>query len=447
MTILQDRLCSGAPRLACGRVIFCVLTMMTLTVAAARAQAPSPPGPAVFYAPIEPLAATIGRTQADPRPASTEGAIPILGWLLYSGLGWGATCDNNVNSTPINRVSACGPSIQPSLVAQWNTGIQRTLVYGVGDIRYYPSLEQVDVLDTTLGVAHVWEIQRDLIFRIQGQVTQGEQGSAFSNFIPLGVFATSPVRYTQEFGSTSIQKNFGSFFTAVGGSITGTEYQNVRDNLGNVIDEQFQNGTVSTFNTRFGYYISPIIYTYVEPSYNWTRYQASNLDSEGYRVVAGIGSDLISLFRGEFYGGYLSQRFDDPLHGVASFPVFGGRLSWYPTRFITLSISADQTFGTSDFQVVAFTPGSATEMTTVKFNGGWDFSQRFAFSAIVTEQHLNYLDSFRKDDLLTASAGVTYKFNPRLGITLTYTHQHLYTNQEGAAFSRDFVSVGGRTTF
>ncbi len=63
------------------------------------------------------------------------------------------------------------------------------------------------------------------------------------------------------------------------------------------------------------------------------------------------------------------------------------------------------------------------------------------------DQHLNYLDSFRKDDLLTASAGVTYKFNPHLGITLTYTHQHLYTNQEGAAFSRDFVSVGGRTTF
>ena len=69
MTILLDRLFSGNPRLACGRLVHCVLTMMTVMVAAvtvAAAQgAPSPPGPAVFYAPIEPLAATLGRMEPD----------------------------------------------------------------------------------------------------------------------------------------------------------------------------------------------------------------------------------------------------------------------------------------------------------------------------------------------------------------------------------------------
>src|SRR6202011_5639448 len=151
--------------------------------------------------------------------------------------------------------------------------------------------------------------------------------------------ATTPVNYTQIYGSSSIQKEFGSFFTAIGGSITGTEYQNVQNNLGQVIDEQFQNGTVSTVNARVGYQISPIIFTYAEPSVNWTQYNASKLDSHGYRVVGGIGSGLISLFSGEIYGGYLSQKFDDPTAGVVTSPVIGGKLSWFPTRFLTFTAS------------------------------------------------------------------------------------------------------------
>ncbi|HYV31472.1 MAG TPA: hypothetical protein VEO53_10245, partial [Candidatus Binatia bacterium] len=55
------------------------------------------------------------------------------------------------------------------MVAEHNTGIQRTLLYGVGDIRWYPSANQVQVADTTAGLVHVWEIQRDLIFRFQAQ--------------------------------------------------------------------------------------------------------------------------------------------------------------------------------------------------------------------------------------------------------------------------------------
>ena len=123
------------------------------------------------------------------------------------------------------------------------------------------------------GIIHVWEIQRDLTWRFQAQAAEVQAGSSFNNFLTSGIYATTPVNYTQIYGSSSIQKEFGSFFTAVGGSITGTKYQNSTDNLGNTIDEQFQNGTVYTANTRFGYNISAFFYTYVEPSYNWTQYE------------------------------------------------------------------------------------------------------------------------------------------------------------------------------
>jgi Putative beta-barrel porin 2 len=446
-TIHENRILSRVLR-ASGRILACLLTLLILiaTVTESRAQ-PSVPGLEVFYSKPEPLAATIERTKTDPRPTTTEGAYQLFDWLLYAGAGWGGAYDSNVNATPVNQQSVYGAQFQPSLIAERNTGIQRTLLYLNGDVRYYPSINRTDLAGTRIGLVHVWEIQRDLIFRAQMQAAQVQVGSSFTNFLTSGIFATTPVNYTQIFGSSSLQKEFGSFFTAIGGSVTGNKYQDTTDNLGNVINEQFQNGTVSTLNGRVGYHISPIIYTYIEPSVNWTQYQASNLDSHGYRVVGGAGSDLISLFRGEIFAGYLRQKFDNPTIGVVNSPVVGGRLSWFPTRFLTFTVSADETFGTTDFNALAFTPGSPTKITTVNVNGNWDFSSRFAFAAGFSNQQLNYLDSFRRDDFAVIRAGIIYKVTPGLGIQLGYAHQHLYSNFPGAPYSRDLVTLGGNTKF
>ena len=95
------------------------------------------------------MTATLQRYQSDPRPKSSEGAFQMLDWLVYGGIGWGLACDYNLNSTSTNQEQACGPRFTPSIVAERNTGIQRTLLYGVGDVRYYPTLSRVDLVDTT----------------------------------------------------------------------------------------------------------------------------------------------------------------------------------------------------------------------------------------------------------------------------------------------------------
>ena len=140
-------------------------------------------------------------------------------------MGWGGAYDSNVNATPINRQSVYGASFQPSLLAERNTGIQRTTLYLNGDVRYYPSISRVDLNGTRAGLVHVWEIQRDLIWRFQTQIAEVQAGSSFNNLLTTGIYATTPVNYTQIFGSTSLQKEFGSFFTAIGGSITGSKYR------------------------------------------------------------------------------------------------------------------------------------------------------------------------------------------------------------------------------
>ena len=164
-TIPKNRLVSGGLRPTAARLI-CVLAMLAATVVAARAQGlvgpsgpgpqgPGVPGPQVFYAPVESLEETIQSHSTDPRPQSADGALQFADWLLYGGLGWGAACDYNLNQSPTNQTQACGPRFTPSVVAEHNTGIQRTLLYGIGDVRWYPSINRVDVVNTTAGVVHV----------------------------------------------------------------------------------------------------------------------------------------------------------------------------------------------------------------------------------------------------------------------------------------------------
>jgi len=331
----------------------------------------------------------------------------------------------------------------------------------VGDIRWYPTLDQVQVVDTRAGLVHVWEIERDLIFRVQAQGTENQNYSGFAaNLLPTNASVTSPVKYTQGYASTSIQKEFGSFFAAIGGSTTGTAYQNIQDSFGNTIDETFQNGTVSTLNGRFGYHLSAVIYTYIESAGNWQRYNESLLNSEGYRVVAGVGSGRISLFNGELYGGYATQRFDDPLAGTTTVPVFGGRVSWFPTRFLTFTFNADRSFGTSDFNphglglvpvpinpLLGQLPGSVTTTTLAKLTGQWTFTDKLGFTASVGDQQQDYLASSRRDNLVALSAGVTYQIWKGLGVNVTYTHGQLFSNFPGASFTTDFISFGGSSHF
>jgi hypothetical protein len=407
---------------------------------------PTPPARAVFYSRLGPLTETIAREQSDPRPKTADGALQALDWLIYGNVLVGGAYDSNVLSAP-NQQSAYGMRFQPYVVAERNTGIQRTLIYGIGDFRFYPSIGRTDVADTHVGLAHVWEIERDLLFRTQAEAERGLESSSLNSSLNTAGVVTEPVKFTSLFASTSIEKGFGRFFTAIGGSVNDTTYDNTKDNFGNPVNEQYRNGTRVTLNGRVGYHITPITYAFVEPSLNWGRFNSSSLNSSGYQVVGGLGTERISLFNGEIYGGSLVEEFSNPTIPTLTTPIYGGRISWFPTRFVTVTVSADQVLGTSDFSSNAFTNGSVTKLDTEKLSVFWSTTREVDLEGRIVFRQYDYLASFRRDNSTEFGAAVTYKFTPRFGLVLDYSHVDLTSNLAGAGWTRDFVSVSGKTKF
>ncbi len=300
---------SIAAVVCCARKRFCsllssiFLSLLGSSALHAQTAAPLIPGPQVFATKAEPLIDTAAREGGDPRPKSADGALPVFDWLIFGSAALGAAYDSNVNSSPTSPIAAYGPRFQPTIIAERNTGIQRTLIYGVGDIRYYPSVGITQVYDTTAGIVHLWEIQRDFLFRTQGQVTRGEDALGLTNVAGNILVPIDPIKSTRLYGSASLEKGFGLVFTGFGGSITRENFEDTHTSTGIDVNESFRDGSIATVNGRLGFHISPIIYSFVEPSANWARHNAANLDSEGYRIIAGLGSARIGLMNGEIYGG------------------------------------------------------------------------------------------------------------------------------------------------
>jgi hypothetical protein len=406
--------------------------------------APAIPGRDVFYSNVQPLVDTPDPVQVDPRPKTANGALQALDWLIFGNVSAGGVYDSNVFASP-NQQAVYGTRFQPSVIAERNTGIQRTFIYGVGDLRYYPSLGQVDLFGSSAGVVHVWEIQRDLIYRTQFEVSRSQLNSSFAN--QSSTYYVNPVNYTSAFGSTSIEKHFGPFFTAIGGSITGNLYDDTKDSLGNPIDEHFQDGTRSTLNGRVGYDVTPIVYAFVEPSVNSGQFRSSSLNSSGYKIVGGLGTARISLFSGEIYAGTLTEHFSDPATPDLSQPVYGGKVSWYPTRFVTVTGSYDQSFGTSDFSPTAFAVGSVTSINTAKVTASWSMRRDLTLDGSVQYQHYQYLGSPRLDDLSVFGLKATYMLTEQLGVVLDYSYNILSSNTPGVAYTRNLVSLGATSKF
>jgi hypothetical protein len=307
---------------------------------------------------------------------TADGAFQALDWLIYGNVSLGGAYDSNVWASP-NQQSAFGPRFQPSIVALRDTGIQRTIVYGVGDIRYYPELGRTDVVNTTAGVAHVWEIQRDLIFRTQFEATRGLQDSNLISTVNVpGPQFTQPIRYTSLFGSTSIEKSFGPFFTAIGGSVTGNFYEDTKDSLGIVINESFQNGTRATLNGRFGYNISPIVYTFVEPQFtiDWERGGALGLTIEleiannGTQVRGGrawieravsVGRLLAEVQRIKAEGDYAAAKQLFEKHGVHFDPKLRDEVL---QRVMKLNLPAYSGFVMPKLEAVTDNTGAITDV-------------------------------------------------------------------------------------
>jgi hypothetical protein len=289
----------------------------------------------------------------------------------------------------------------------------------------------------------------DLVFNAQADYTR--QRDLFSTFgvdhsvttlnpTAVGLApVVNPIAYNQVSGTASVQKTFDRAFVNVGGSIVDIIY----DNTPSVTSPSpSPNGVVYTGFGRGGFWFTPFLYAYGETSIDARRYDASIFNSEGYRTVAGIGSDQIGLIRGEIYAGYQREQFDFAPLGNVSGGVFGGRMYYYPLRELTIAASVDEVIGVSLLATTPDAPGVPTRATTALLQATYALAREWAASARFGYIHTQYVDTIRVDNAWTAGATITYSIWQNFAVTLDYQFIQIASNVPLQSATRDVVTLG-----
>ena len=371
-----------------------------------------------------------------------SGNLLFLPTLLTS-----ATFDDNIFATRNNTVSDLVFHIVPTLNVTGDFGTTKLAAYVTADGKISTQRSNLNAVSPGVGLGVQSEIQRDLVFQARADYIYRVEDPADTNRqVGAGVIREL-VRYHDFTANASLNKSFNQFFVSVGGAYQHLKYDDVRDTLGNVIPGSRRDEDLATWTLRAGYQASADLKVFVEPSYNIRRYATSTaFDSDGWRLVGGLSSQLGRLITGEVYAGYMQQNYKANIGSVSGFTA-GANLRWYPTDLLTLSLQADRTIQDGSVTLGPL-QGSPAIVATVAARADYEVWRNLILSARLSYQNYAYQRNItRRDNTYTAGLTASYLFNRFLSGSLDYRYVTNESNTLNGSYNRNQFTVSLKSQF
>jgi hypothetical protein len=373
-----------------------------------------------------------------------EHAVILGDWLIFPSAFVGGIYDTNPGQASSGAKATAGARLVINGLAERNTGISKTDLYGMVDGRFYTNgaASISNIATAQFGGIETFTPVPDWTLTGQGDFTRqrdlfdslGVDHSVTTlNTTGVGVApTTNPEVYNQLTGAGAAEKRFGRAFVRLGGSLVAQVYDQTSTN-GN------SNNVVYTGTARGGFWLTPDIYGFVEGSGDSRNYDASISNSNGYRVITGVGTGRIGLMQGEVYVGYQAELFQTSTVGTNRGPAFGGQLDYTPLPELDFKIGVDRTIGATQVSAIA---AASTTVTDVLGVVSYALAPEWSASGRAGYIHTDYKGFNRTDDSWTIGPSLTYSVWRNFGLTVDYQHIQSASNVSFDSFSRDVVSVG-----
>ena len=394
--------------------------------------------------------------------------------MYYPSIFLGGTYNSNPNqaatgqaATGTNKDSGWSARVAPRLIATGTDGaIHSTTLFAVGDFQFF----NANTVTADAGLSHNYSPTQDLTLNFNARYTR--ETSLFTsalNFnnnaigpsgtppvtIPIIVnpFGTSPgvnpIAFNQFTAGASATKQFGEWFASISGTAFYIAYDHGDNNPAPFSTSH--DGTSVWVSGRAGYHFVPGVYAFGEVDGIWQRFNNSIFDTNGYRVLGGIGTDdKNSLIRGEVYGGYQFQHqqqqalpgFSFGIPQDSNSPVFGGRMYYYPTQYWTVIASVDEVLGISTIIAPGIPQGTPNLQTTALLQTTYGISRQWTVGARVGYTRSDYTGFDRLDTGWLAGGSFNYEIWRNLRLTLDYQYSTLHSNIAFNSFNANVFTAG-----
>ena len=381
-----------------------------------------------------------------PAGAAPETGAPIGPFLVYPELTLGGVYNDNLYPAATTRQASFGYRFAPSIAAVDDEGLRKSSLYFNADAEIYPGAgPEVPAADKravsiAAGAQQGWTPTPDL--SLQADVGYTRQNALLqAPVFPETRFAIAPEALNLTNGAqfsdlleaqASIEKTLGhGFFVRAGAGLQSLAYESSGES-----GQAPAGGQDYTASLRFGYTLTPTLSGFVEGDVDRQLRSPVAADSDIYRAVAGVSSDLISLFRGEIYGGYQRQVSPSGAFAAISAPTYGAHIYYYPTPYLTLSASLDQTFAFAT-GLPATTAAASPDVLQARLEANYALAAYWrATASLAWAQATVSTTPASRETAWIANARFDYNFWRNLDITLAYQFADLAA-QGGALRSYD----------
>lgn len=254
--------------------------------------------------------------------------------------------------------------------------------------------------------------------------------------------ASEPVEYNLFSTEAGLAQRFNRVTVSLGGEYLDYDYDDTTSVGGAPIDQDFRDREHFIERLRVAYSLSPDTNIFVEGQLDQRQYDQQppavplNRDSDGWQAVVGSEFRLTNLAQGGVYAGYQEREYDDPTLANTDGLTYGANVDWFVTPLTTVTFTAD----------------ASVQETTVAGASGYD-RQQFGVDVdhelmrnIILSGGLSYAnndfnDSGREDDIIGASAGLTYLLNRNFDVMLGYTYTDRDSSAAGSSYTRNVVGL------
>ena len=377
-------------------------------------------------------------------------------WLVESSADLGAVYDSNLYSSRTNTKSATGVMLSPRVTGRYTDGGQNATFYLDGNARYFSSENDISTFSGRIGLGNSLELNRGTVWKVLAQFGRSQDDSGAFNATGLGSGSSGvyvkPINSNSLFAATSIlsRLDYAQFNGFVSGGLSANlaRFEDAELSDGSKVSQNARDTNSYTATGRVGWSFLPVAYAFVEPAAVWQQVpNVTDGDTTTYRVTAGIGTDRINLMKGEIFAGYARQSFNDLTDQARDGAVYGMRLSWFPTRDLTLNLSADDTLGVTAANVSGATQVYTSRTKSISGDLNYSVDRRVSVAIRSTFSNVEYTDTGRKDDIFRLGADLTYMVTGNMGLRAGYTNVNVNSTSDLNNISRDVYSIGLNARF
>jgi hypothetical protein len=268
-----------------------------------------------------------------------------------------------------------------------------------------------------------------------GQQT-GQATAAGGSNVPLNV---NP--YDQYTSTLQVDKIFNRGILSLSGSANRTDYE----------DQPSLSTRSRTFTENAGFWLGPALFAYSSGSLG-TVTDVTSTSTTSYRVIGGLGTRQIGLFRGSIYYGHQGSEGGGSSAGG---DVYGGTIAYYPTPKLTLAGALDWTIniaGAGPASNLALSvPGltavqiplsASTRISSATLQASYEIEASWFTIWQVGQTWIDYVGIARQDRSLVFDAQLRYDVWHNMSITWEYRYRSLESTFPSVSTTSNTATVG-----